>query len=106
MKLPFPKWTLTQNVVISYLSHDENNLPTKTVIFSGKARYDKKSKQILNAQRELVMISGVVVCEGDVVFPLDKSIAVNIDDQEKSVIRVNKPDNPDGSVFSTELMLE
>lgn len=106
MKLPFPKWTLTKTVSICSIANDENNKPTQSVIFSGKARYDKKSKQILNAQRELVMISGVVVCEGDIAIPFDKSTIVIVDGQEKNVIRVNKPDNPDGSVFSTELMLE
>lgn len=106
MKLPFPKWTLTKEIKIYSSKNDENNKPINTLIFEGKARYDKKSKQVLNAQRELVMISGVVVCEGDVEVPLDKSVLVLVDGQEKNVVRVNKPDNPDGSVFSTELMLE
>jgi len=106
MKLPFPKWTLTKEVKICSIVNDENNKPTQNVIFEGKARYDKKSKQILNAQRELVMIRGVIVCEGDIAIPFDKSVLVLIDGQEKNVVRVNKPDNPDGSVFSTELMLE
>jgi len=106
MKLPFPKWTLTKSVEIYSFLNDEDNKPISTLIFSGKARYDKKTRQILNAQRELVMISGIVVCEGDIPIPLDKSVFVLVDGQEKRVIKTNKPDNPDGSVFSTELMLE
>lgn len=108
-KLPFPDWTLTTSVKISKVKLSEDGEPVPTdVLFEGKARYDEKSKQLLNANRELVLISGTVVCKGDLSNDVNtgkEPLLVLVNGIEKRVMSVNRPKNPDGSVFSTELTL-
>lgn len=107
-KLPFPEFTLNTQVEIYYVAHNENNAETKTSVFNGLARYDRKTKTSMNAQRELITYTGLVVLKGYIDIPTDKRICVLIsgDSVERKVGNVNQPTNPDGSIFSTELFLE
>ena len=108
IKLPFPEWTLTADVVIYKLTTNTDGGTDKETLYEGKARFDKKSKQVLNANRELVTLSGMIVCKGDIYLPdttLENPLRVLVHGMQKRVYSVNKPDNPDGSIFSTELFL-
>ena len=105
MKLPFPMWTLNATVKVVVIGYNEDNAPTETILYSGKARYDRKSRQIMNAQRELINISGMVVCVGDIAFDRTQTVHVEVDGAMMRVVQTNKPANPDGSTYSTEFFL-
>lgn len=109
MKLPFPFWTLNANAVVYKSELSKYSEPIKIEFFNGRVNHIKKTKQVLNAQRELIQLSGSVIIPGDIYdlptgqLPLDMTIYVSVGGLEKRIFSVSKPDNPDGSVFSTEL---
>ena len=106
MKLPFPMWTLNTPVRVLQIGHNEDNAEVETVLFDGKARYDRKTRQVMNAQRELVQISGTVVCVGDIAFTNTEPVYVEVDGEKKRVAFTNKPHNPDESIYSSEFFVE
>lgn len=108
MKLPFPDFTLTTPVTVYTIGHNKDNAEVKATLFEGMARYDRKTKTLMNAQRELITYTGVIVIKGYVDIPKDKRVCVliNGDTLERKVGSSNQPVNPDGSTFSTELFLE
>lgn len=106
-KLPFPEWQLTSTVKVFKTELNENGKPVPMTLYEGLARYDEKSRQVLNANRELVLISGMIVCKGDIVADAwgTASLSVEVNGITKKVMSVSRPKNPDGSIFSTELTL-
>jgi hypothetical protein len=108
IKLPFPEWTLTTDAKIYQRKSNRDGGNDDAEFFSGKVRFDKKTKQIMNERRELIALSGMIVCKGDIYLPemtQETPLFVSVEGMEKRVYSVNKPDNPDGSIFSTELSL-
>lgn len=105
MKLPFPKWILTVPVKIYQTFTNEDGEPIEDLIFDGLASYDEKSRQVLDAERRLVLLSGKVIVEGDINPGKVIEGVVEIDGVKKTIFKTQRPRNPDGSVFSTELDL-
>lgn len=105
MKFPFPKWLPKIPVKVYYEGTDSDGEYVESTIYEGLAFYDEKSKQVLDAERRLVMLSGLVIVEGDI-YP-NKLIQgyVMIGNIKKAIHSTLRPRNPDGTVFSTELML-
>ncbi|EFM10167.1 conserved hypothetical protein [Paenibacillus curdlanolyticus YK9] len=105
MKLPFPRWILKTPVQVYQTELSEDGEPVEELIFDGLCCYEDKSRQVMNAQRQLVQLSGKLICEGDI--NPDKAIEgfVRIGAERKTIYRAARPRNPDGSVFSTELEL-
>lgn len=106
MKLPFPQWTLNSNAKVYYVNRNEYNELEEVEVFNGRVNHVQKTKQILNAQRELIMLSGLVVIPGDLNIDITndkKPLYVELNNSKQRVMQVNKPNNPDGSIFSTEL---
>jgi hypothetical protein len=105
MKLPFPVWILVTPIKVYQETQGENGLEEQ-LIFDGKCCYDDKTKQVLDAERRLVTLSGKVILKDDI-YP-DKLISGYVlfgEDIKKTIYRTARPKNPDGSVFSTELEL-
>lgn len=104
-KLPFPKWILKTPVKVYQTEINEDGEPVEELIFDGLCCYDEKSRQVMDAERRLVQLSGKVIIKGDV-LP-DKQIQgyVMFGAIKRSIFRAARPRNPDGSVFSTELEL-
>jgi hypothetical protein len=105
MKLIFPKWSANTPVEIWLEDVNQDGDYIKKKIFDGKCIYTDKSKQILDAQRQLITLSGKVIIEGDICPYNTFKGYVLINNVKKSVYSLEKPLNPDGSVFSTELNL-
>lgn len=146
MKFPFPKWLPKIPVQVYYEGTDSNGEYVKALLYDGVAFYDEKTRQVLDAQRRLVMLSGLIIIEGDIAmqsptWPADRvanndpidgdtSIAtsapasdywalffdnpigtgevsgfVKVNGSRKAIFNTLRPRNPDGTVFSTELML-
>ena len=104
-KLPFPKWILNTPVKVFKTEMSEDGEPVETVMFDGFASYDEKQRQIMNAERQLVLLSGKVIIEGDILPGKLIEGVVKIGGIEKKIYGAQRPRNPDGSVFSTELDL-
>ncbi|GKV55975.1 hypothetical protein NCCP2222_19220 [Sporosarcina sp. NCCP-2222] len=104
-KLPFPRWILNTPVTVCKTEMSEDGEPVETLIFDGLASYDEKQRQVMNAERQLVLLSGKVIIEGDILPGKVIEGIVKIGDIEKKIYGAQRPRNPDGSVFSTELDL-
>lgn len=105
MKFPFPKWNQVTPVKVYQQTVDTDGEPFEEIFFDGLAFYDEKQRQVLDAERRLVVLSGKVIIEGDIAPGKVIEGHVNIGDDTKAIFGVIRPRNPDGTVFSTELDL-
>lgn len=104
MKLPFPDWILVTPVKVFQETQGENGLEEQ-LIFNGKCCHDDKTKQVLDAERRLVVLAGKVIIKGDINPGKDITGYVMLGEKKNTIFRVARPYNPDGTVFSTELEL-
>lgn len=101
MKLPFPKFLANTPITVFKTELGEDGEEEEKV-FNGKCIYTDKQKQVMTAEKQLVTLSGKAVIEGNI--PIKEGyIKVNRD--KKNIYSIERPLNPDGSVFSTELNL-
>ena len=105
LKLPFPKWLINTPIEIWYEGTNQDGDHIEEKIFEGKCIYTNKSKQIMSADRQLITLSGKVVIEGDICPSKEFKGYILINNSKKVVYSLEKPLNPDGSIFSTELNL-
>jgi len=105
MKFPFPKWLPKIPVRVYWEGTDSDGEYREELIYDGLAFLDEKSRQVLDAERRLVMLSGLVIIEGDIYpgKPIQGYVVVN--GQHKAIHSTLRPRNPDGTVYSTELNL-
>lgn len=104
MRFPFPRWNQVTPVKV-YQTELGRSGEVETLIYDGKCFYDEKSRQVMTAERQLVMLSGLIVIEGDINPGNTIEGFVLIGDERKNIYRAKRPRNPDGTVFSTELEL-
>jgi hypothetical protein len=105
LKLPFPKWLANIDIKVysTVLGEDGEE---ETLLFEGKCIYTDKTKQVLNAERQLITLSGKAVIEGDI-KPGEKIQGyIKVNNSKKKICTAERPLNPDGTVFSTELNLQ
>ncbi len=105
MKFPFPVWNANTPVKVFNRSVDTKGIPIKEKLFDGLAIYDEKQRQVVDAERRLVVLSGKVIIEGDINPKKKIEGFVEIGDDTKAIFGVIRPRNPDGSIYSTELDL-
>ncbi|MGL4108320.1 hypothetical protein [Clostridium sp. LP20] len=104
-KLPFPKFLANTEIEVWFEGTNTDGDYKEEIIFKGKCIYTDKSKQVLNAERQLITLSGKAVIEGYIYNgPFEGYIVVN--EIEKKIYSIERPLNPDGSIFSTELSLQ
>lgn len=104
MRFPFPSWNQVTPVEV-YQTEQGRHGETETLIYDGKCFYDERSRQVLDAERRLVLLSGLIIIEGDInPGKVIEGYAV-VGGERKNIFRSKRPRNPDGSVFSTELEL-
>lgn len=104
-KLPFPMWILKTPIKVYQTEMSEDGEPVEELIFDGLCCLDEKSRQVLDAERRLVRLSGKVILEGDILPGKLIQGFVEIGEDKRTIFRSARPRNPDGSVFSTELEL-
>lgn len=109
MKLPFPNWILVTPIKVIVELPGEDGVEEKE-IFNGKCNFSEKSKTTLNAENQLVTLSGSCIFKDDIYpnKPIKGYIVLLDKDEEKEkrqIYRYRKIRNPDGSIFSTELDL-
>lgn len=105
MKFPFPRWNQVTPVKVFRTETSEDGEPVEELIYDAKCFYDEKSRQVMDAERRLVQLSGLIVIEGDIYPGQSFEGLVEVAGERKTIHRVKRPRNPDGSVFSTELEL-
>lgn len=104
LKLPFPKWLANTPIEVWFEGINTDGDCEEKIIFNGKCIYTDKSKQVLNAEKQLIILSGKVVIEGSI-YDGPFQGYVNINGLKKKIYSTERPLNPDGSIFSTELNL-
>jgi hypothetical protein len=105
LKLPFPKWLANTDIKVysTVLGEDGEE---ETLLFEGKCIYTDKTKQVLNAERQLITLSGKAVIEGDIKPGEVIEGFIEVNNIKKKIYGAERPLNPDGTVFSTELNLQ
>lgn len=105
LKLPFPKWLANTPIEVWFEGINTDGDYGENIIFKGKCIYTDKARQVLNAERQLITLSGKAVIEGSIYDgPFEGYIKVN--GIKKKIYSIERPLNPDGTVFSTELNLQ
>ncbi|MEK4512863.1 hypothetical protein [Paenibacillus sp. FSL K6-2524] len=104
MRFPFPRWNQVTPVKV-YQTEQGRTGEKETLIYDKKCFYDEKSRQVMDAERRLVLLSGLILIEGDINPGVLIEGYVIIDGERKNIYRAKRPRNPDGTVFSTELEL-
>lgn len=104
MKFPYPSWNQVTPVKV-YQTEQGRYGETETLIYDGKCYYDEESRQVLDAERRLVLLSGLIIIEGDINPGEVIEGYVVVDGERKNIYKPKRPRNPDGTVFSTELEL-
>lgn len=105
VKLPFPRFLANTDIKVYSTTLGEDG-EEKTLLFKGKCIYTDKSKTILNAERQLITLSGKAVIEGDINPREIIQGYVLVNGAKKNIYSTERPLNPDGSAFSTELNLQ
>lgn len=108
-RLPFPDFLLATPCEIHLNGEglDEDGAPLPAATWAGKAIYSEKAKTVVDAQRRLVRIEGVVVIKGDAAPDLAviSDGVVTAAGKQYSVYRASRPRNPDGTIHHTTLEL-
>lgn len=105
LKLPFPTWLANTEIEVFYEGTNTDGDYEEKSIYKGKCIYTDKSRQILNAERQLIQLSGKAVIEGSIHNePFEGYIIKG--GIKKKIYSIERPLNPDGSIFSTELNLQ
>lgn len=105
LKLPFPEWLANTPIEVWFEGTNTDGEYEEKLIFEGKCIYTDKSRQVLNAERQLILLSGKAVIEGSIYdAPFEGYIIKG--GIKKRIYNVERPLNPDGTIFSTELNLQ
>lgn len=105
LKLPFPKWLANTDIeVVSTVMGEDGE--EETPLYTGKCIYTDRTKQVMNAERQLITLSGKAVIEGDIKSGELIEGYIKVNNIKKKIYGAERPLNPDGSVFSTELNLQ
>lgn len=105
IKFPFPHFLANTEVKVYTEGFNTDGDYGKEILYEGLAIYDEKSRQIMTAERQLVLLSGQVIIEGDIRPGKNIEGFVQIGEVKKVIHSTLRPRNPDGTVFSTELNL-
>lgn len=104
LKLPFPKWLVNTPIEVWISETNTDGDYEEKKIFEGKCIYTDKTKQILNAERQLIQLSGKAVIEGSIYDEPFEGYVIK-GKVKKKIYSTERPLNPDGTIFSTELSL-
>lgn len=104
-KLPFPKWLANTAIEVWFEGTNVDGDYEEKIIFEGKCIYTDKSRQILDSERQLITLSGKAVIEGTI-YDEQFEGYVKVSGVKKKIYSIERPLNPDGTIFSTEFNLQ
>lgn len=96
-----PSWILNTPLQIIAEIDGEDGVEEQ-VIYDGKAYYEEGIRRVVNENKQIVELSGLVIVYDNIVF--DKAF-IRIDGKNRAIYRTSRPRNPDGSIYSTEMEL-
>lgn len=102
---PIPKIFLNTDIVVMAEIDGEDG-PITTELYKGKCILDETSKQFLNAQKEMISLSALIIIPGDISLNKDIQGTCMVNGINRNIRRSQRPRNPDGSVHHTELWVE
>jgi len=102
---PFPDWLLTTDIEIHQEVKNENGGKDKTLIFEGKCIYDESSKQVVDANRQIITLNGSIICKGDIYPSKQIQGYVLINGSKKTIYQSRRIKDPLGNIYSTEIDL-
>lgn len=107
-KLPyFDWWDVTPaTITLAGEGMNEDGVPNQAIEWSGNVNFSEKARRIQNADGLWVNLSGVVHVKGDILpGVISKTGTVQIKGYEQSftIISINRPRNPDGTVNHTRI---
>lgn len=105
VKLPFPKFLANTDIKVYSTTLGEDG-QEEDLLYEGKCIYTDKSRQIMTPERQLITLSGKAVIEGDINPGELIQGYVEVKGTKKNIYSAERPLNPDGTVFSTELNLQ
>ena len=86
--------------------YNRDGTPKQVAIYDGKCLHKQKSKQVFNADKQLITLAGEAMFNGDISPKHDViSGLVLIGDREYKINASQKAKNPDGTVNFTKLEL-
>lgn len=83
----------------------EEGEPQYSGTFEGNCIFVDKAKQVMNAEKQIIQLEGLLILPGDI-FPTVDIIAsgeVLVKNRTYHIYRSHRPHNPDGSVHHTEI---
>jgi len=104
VKLPFPKFLANTDIKVYRTTLGEDG-EEESLLYEGKCIYTDKSRTVLNAERKLITLRGKAVIEGDINSGKIIEGYVLVKGAKKNIYSAERPLNPDGTIFSTELNL-
>lgn len=106
-KLPFPDFLLSvnYNCVLEETGITEEGAPKVAVESKGKCIFSEKSKKVISADGQEVVLIGKVIIKGDLAPELAtiSSGKINVENKTMKIYSCSRPRNPDGSVHHTTL---
>lgn len=105
MKFPFPRFQAKTDIKVYSTVMGEDG-DEETLLYTGKCIYTDKTRQVMNAERQLITLSGKAVIEGDINPGKLIQGYIEVNKAKKKIYGAERPLNPDGTVFSTELNLQ
>lgn len=103
--MKFPIFLYNKDVVVWSTTLGEDG-EEEVKLYEGRCVFNEESKQVFNADKQLVTISGSVVIAGDISPNKLINGYVVIDNNRKYILSTTRPKTPKGTVFSTELDLK
>lgn len=101
-----PRMCRTSCKVVLMDGTGENGAPKEVARLSLKCNWQDKPKQVLNAERQVIQLSGVALFDGDIAPQVDVLAGtVEIYGKEWTIHQGSKCRNPDGTVNYTRLEL-
>lgn len=105
-KLPWPSFL--ENSICKIVKEVEGVYgPTETEIYNGKGIYDPKGKSTMTAEKQLIQLTGKFIFKGDI-NPGEPAFKGYLQYQgvKRQIYETLKVLNPDGSIYSTEVLLK
>lgn len=90
-----------------HLSDGINEMGEPKQVFSANliCNYSEEQKQILDAERQLIILNATALFPGDIAPGIELSGTVEVEGKERRIYRGRRARNPDGSVNYIELDL-
>ena len=108
MKLKFPDFLaiVPCKIMVEQEGLSEEGEPLTAFEWEGKCIYSQKAKKVLTPEQKLITLEGIIIIKGDIApgYIITAGI-IEISNKKMNIYRCQRPSNPDGTIFCTELQV-